>query len=154
MGRPDARPRHSQRRGLPMHRSHARRPRSGTITRRSLFTYAAAAGLVLAGEAILAKDGLAASSTDTGTLIVGVNFVIKSLDPARAFETTSSTILHATYDTLVTFNGEDLKTPRPSLATSWKTSADGLTVTFALRPNVKFASGNSLTSADVKWSFD
>jgi peptide/nickel transport system substrate-binding protein len=63
-------------------------------------------------------------------------------------------INHATYDSLVTFEGADLRTPTPSLATSWKMSGDGKTFTFALRPNVRFSSGNALTAADVKWSFD
>jgi len=63
-------------------------------------------------------------------------------------------INHATYDTLLTFHGADLKTPKPLLATDWKVSADWRTYTFTLRRGVKFASGNPLTSADVKWSFD
>jgi peptide/nickel transport system substrate-binding protein len=54
----------------------------------------------------------------------------------------------------VTFQGEDLKTPKPQLATGWKASSDGKTYTFALRRDVKFASGNPMTSADVKWSLD
>ena len=61
---------------------------------------------------------------------------------------------HSVYDSLVTFDGEDLATPKPSLATDWTVSPDGKTYTFRLRRNVRFASGNPLTSADVKWSFD
>lgn len=88
------------------------------------------------------------------TLVVGSNFIIKSLDPGRTVETTSNMINHATYDSLVTFDGEDLTTPKPSLATEWKLSEDGKTYTFKLRRNVRFASGNPFTSADVKWSFE
>jgi peptide/nickel transport system substrate-binding protein len=88
------------------------------------------------------------------TLVVGANFVIKSLDPGRTVETTSNMVNHAAYDSLVTFEGEDLATPKPSLASEWKVSPDGKTYTFKLRPNVKFASGNPLTSADVKWSLE
>jgi peptide/nickel transport system substrate-binding protein len=87
-------------------------------------------------------------------LVVGSSFIIKSLDPGRTIETTSNMITHSVYDSLVTFDGEDLSTPRPSLATDWKVSDGGRTYTFRLRPNVKFASGNPLTSADVKWSLD
>jgi ABC-type transport system substrate-binding protein len=44
-------------------------------------------------------------------------------------------------------------------ATSWEVSSDGLQVTFKLRPNMKLdarppTSGRSLTSADIKWSWD
>jgi len=42
----------------------------------------------------------------------------------------------------------------PALATSWDTSADGLTWTFHLRPGVKFSDGTPLTSNDVKVSLD
>ena len=87
-------------------------------------------------------------------LVVGANFVVKSLDPARTVETTSNMVNHSVYDSLVTFDGEDLTTPKPSLATDWTVSPDGKTYTFRLRRNVRFASGNPLTSADVKWSLD
>jgi peptide/nickel transport system substrate-binding protein len=42
----------------------------------------------------------------------------------------------------------------PALATSWETSADGLTWTFHLRPGVMFSDGTPLTSNDVKVSLD
>ena len=87
-------------------------------------------------------------------LVVGANFVIQSLDPGRSIETTTNMINHSTYDALVTFEGEDLTTPKPWLATEWTVSDDGTTYTFTLRPDVTFASGNPLTSTDVKWSFD
>lgn len=40
------------------------------------------------------------------------------------------------------------------LAESWDTSADGMTWTFKLRPNVKFHNGEVVTADDVKWIFD
>jgi peptide/nickel transport system substrate-binding protein len=63
-------------------------------------------------------------------------------------------ICHAAYDALVTLNGEDLSSPRPHLAMSWTATGGGRLYTFALRRDVHFASGNPLTSADVKWSFE
>ncbi len=42
--------------------------------------------------------------------------------------------------------------PRPSLATSWDVSADGLTYTFRLRAGVKWHDGRDFTSADVAFS--
>jgi peptide/nickel transport system substrate-binding protein len=57
------------------------------------------------------------------------------------------------YDGLlrVTKDGANVE---PALATSWDTSADGLTWTFHLRPGVKFSDGTPLTSNDVKVSLD
>ena len=45
----------------------------------------------------------------------------------------------------------DIK-PRPSLATEWNVSPDGLRYTFKLRPNIKFHDGKPFTSADVAYS--
>src|SRR5713226_6010280 len=123
------------------------------LTRRDLLrTAGGGAGYVLARRALGGSPAEAASSGDS--LVAGFSFDIKTLDPGRQLENGSSNIGHATYDSLVTFEGEDLKTPKPSLATAWKISPDGKTYTFTLRRNVRFASGNPLTSADVKWSFD
>jgi peptide/nickel transport system substrate-binding protein len=105
------------------------------------------------GLIVLRRGGVAAQ--DGGKqLVIGANFVIQSLDPGRSIETTTNMINHAAYDALVTFDGEDLSNPKPLLASKWTVSDDGTTYTFTLQPNVKFASGNPLTSADVKWSFD
>jgi peptide/nickel transport system substrate-binding protein len=103
--------------------------------------------LVLRQRSVAAQDG-------GKQLVIGANFVIQSLDPGRSIETTTNMINHAAYDALVTFDGEDLKTPKPLLATKWDISDDGTTYTFRLKPDVKFVSGNPLTSADVKWSFE
>jgi ABC-type transport system substrate-binding protein len=56
------------------------------------------------------------------------------------------------YSQLVRFDPD--MNPRPELAESWQTSADGLTWTFKLREGVKFHDGQELTSADVKFTFD
>jgi len=119
------------------------------VSRRTLLK-TTAGGL---GLSILHRGAVAAQ--DEGSqLIIGANFVIQSLDPGRSIETTTNMINHSTYDSLVTFEGEDLTTPMPRLASEWTVSEDGKSYTFTLQPDVTFASGNPLTSADVKWSFD
>ena len=96
----------------------------------------------------------AAAGGDRGTLIVGGSAQFRTLDPGRTIEVNGMMVEKVTYDTLVTFDGEDLRNPRPHLATGWKVGADARTFTFTLRPGVRFVSGNELTSADVKWTFD
>ncbi|HYM69875.1 MAG TPA: ABC transporter substrate-binding protein [bacterium] len=133
----------------------------GVSRRTFLRTAGAGAGLAAAG--FLSGVGLtawtpraeaAATTGDRGTLLIGGNVMFRTLDPGRTIEVTGMMVEKVTYDTLLTFNGEDLRTPRPHLATAWKVSADAKTFTFTLRQGVRFASGNPLTSADVKWSFD
>jgi peptide/nickel transport system substrate-binding protein len=132
---------------------------SGKLKRREFLR---TAGIGLAAAGILGVDvaatsqraGAAGAGGDQGTLIVGGNAQFRTLDPGRTIEVTGMMVEKVTYDTLVTFSGEDLRTPRPHLATGWNVSADARTFTFTLRSGVRFASGNELTSADVKWTFD
>lgn len=126
----------------------------GRIARREFLRgTAGAAGLSALGGFwhVVRADGAGAEG---GTLVVGEGFDITTLDPARTLDLTSCMVHLATYDTLVTFAGEDLKTPKPLLASSWQISRDGKTYTFALRRGAKFATGRELTADDVKWSFD
>jgi peptide/nickel transport system substrate-binding protein len=57
------------------------------------------------------------------------------------------------YESLTT-GSKDGRSVEPWLATSWTQSADKLTWTFKLRPNIKFSDGTPMTSADVKFSLD
>jgi peptide/nickel transport system substrate-binding protein len=97
----------------------------------------------------------AQSANDPKTLVVGASFDIKSLDPARGFEQIGGMVSKAIYNTLVTLDEHDISIVVPDLAERWEISPDARTFTFHLRPNVKFhTSGNTMTSADVKWSIE
>ena len=78
-----------------------------------------------------------------------------SLDPAVLYEFSAVFATHNVYETLVKFEGTDLTTPKPSLATSWdiKDAGSNWDITFKLKSGVKFASGNPLTADDVVYSF-
>lgn len=58
------------------------------------------------------------------------------------------------YSTLLKFDGADYPKVTGDLAESWTVSADRLTYTFRLRPNVLFHDGSQLTSADIKASYE
>jgi peptide/nickel transport system substrate-binding protein len=78
-----------------------------------------------------------------------------SFDPAVLYEFSAVFATHNVYETLVKFEGTDLTTPKPGLATSWdiKDSGSNWDLTFKLKSGVKFASGNPLTADDVVYSF-
>jgi peptide/nickel transport system substrate-binding protein len=106
----------------------------------------------------LTAGSLAASAHPThanagATLVVDKSFDLKTADPQRQFEPTGGIIDHAVYDTLLKFVGADVSHPKPDAALSYKASPDAKTYTFKLRRNIKFVSGNRLTSKDVVFSF-
>jgi peptide/nickel transport system substrate-binding protein len=124
----------------------AARPRS----RRAAFAATAAAVLAVAG--LVAATTTAGAAAADGTLVIDNSFVIKTADPQRGFDPTSSIVDHAVYDTLLTFKGSGT-TPVPWLATSFKATNGAKTFTFKLRHDVKFSDGTPLTSADVVFSY-
>jgi peptide/nickel transport system substrate-binding protein len=84
-----------------------------------------------------------------------VNIVIESmptnLDPRIGIDAQSERIDNLIFDGLVELDPE--RNPRPDLAEKWETP-DPQTYVFHLRSGVKFHDGRTLTSADVKYTFD
>lgn len=87
-----------------------------------------------------------------GVLIAAYATDAKGVDPHKATNFSAFRILELTYDSLLAFD-KDLKVI-PNLAESWEWSDNGLSLTMKIRKNVKFHSGNPLTSEDVKFSFE
>jgi len=98
--------------------------------------------------------GLALAQTPVrgGTLQLAVDSSPAGLDPQVATAFATFLITGEIYEGLVEVN-ERLGI-QPALAESWKVSDDGLRYTFKLRSGVTFHNGQSLTSADVVYSFD
>src|SRR6266571_7047926 len=77
---------------------------------------------------------------------------ICSFDPAIACDPLSLVSIGNVFTGLVELNRHlDIV---PQLAASFSQSADGLTWTFVLKPNLKFSDGTPLTSHDVVYSID
>ncbi len=77
---------------------------------------------------------------------------IVSMDPQECFEFSGGEVLGNCYDRLIL---PDLKDPtqiKPDLAASWSTSEDGLTTTFKMAPDRKFASGAPVTAEDAAFT--
>ncbi|RFC67099.1 ABC transporter substrate-binding protein [Mesorhizobium denitrificans] len=114
--------------------------------------------VLLAGtllSALLAAAPVALADTPPDTLVQAwaIDDMI-SLDPAEAFELSTGEITGNTYDMLVRLDANDTTKVIGGIADSWTVSDDGLTYTFKLKPDIKFASGNPITAEDVAWSFE
>lgn len=70
----------------------------------------------------------------------------------NAYDTASQEPTQACYETLFYFNGTDVTTPVPVLATGYDLSSDGLVYTIYLRPNVTFHDGTAFNASAVKYS--
>src|SRR5215468_5513631 len=101
---------------------------------------------------LLAATGLPArAATRGGTLVFGRQTDCIYLDPVHTAQNADIWVSLNLYDTL-TQPTNDGKSVVPGLASSWE--LEGKTMTFRLRPNLKFADGSPLTTDDVKWSLE
>ncbi|MGH2479509.1 MAG: peptide ABC transporter substrate-binding protein, partial [Ktedonobacteraceae bacterium] len=116
--------------------------------------------LALASMVILSACGSGSGTTNTGKAPASQQIYrspltggdISTFDPAQVTDLASASAIDMVFTGLVAMNDKLQVTPR--LAHDWTHSADGLTWTFHLRPNLKFSDGSSLTSADVAYSID
>ncbi len=86
-----------------------------------------------------------------GELAWTIGYDPKTFDPAKVDDQESEMVRYLTAGVLLRFNRFTQKV-EPELAQSWSLSEDGKTVTFRLRPNLKFSDGSSLTAQDAAWS--
>jgi peptide/nickel transport system substrate-binding protein len=75
-----------------------------------------------------------------------------TLDPAEVAELAGGEVVGNVYDRLMMYEPEDLTTLVGGVAESWEISEDGGTITFGIRPNQTFHSGNPVTAEDVVFS--
>ena len=108
----------------------------------------------LALAALLAAAALpAAAATPKDALVMAWNLdALITLDPAQIGEVNGNDIMINVCNRLVQPNIKDVAKIEPLLAESWSTSADGLTLTFKLRKDLKFPSGKPATAADAAWT--
>jgi peptide/nickel transport system substrate-binding protein len=114
---------------------------------------AAVGGILVLFMVLLASAGPAAPAE--GQIAHAVPFALTPalFDPAdHGGSLTALLAFYALHDALVKpMPGAAMA---PSLAESWSMTRDGLTYEFALRKNVRFHNGDSLTAEDVKFSFE
>lgn len=87
-----------------------------------------------------------------GSVVVGIQQDIDSLDPHKATAAGTKEILFNIFEGLVKpdENGNLIC----AVASDYKISEDFLVYTFTLRDNVKFHNGNAVTAEDVKYSLE
>lgn len=87
-----------------------------------------------------------------GSVVVGIQQDIDSLDPHKATAAGTKEILFNIFEGLVKpdENGNLIC----AVASDYEISEDGLVYTFTLRDNVKFHNGNVVTCEDVKYSLE
>ena len=77
----------------------------------------------------------------------------KTFNPALVDDDSSETVRYLTGGVLIRLNRQTQRT-EPELATSWRISKDGRTITFQLRQGVRFSDGTPFTAQDVKYTMD
>jgi peptide/nickel transport system substrate-binding protein len=111
-----------------------------------------ALGLTLLASFALVGTSAARTTATGATLVIGRTADVNTLDPQKATAFQSVQTLGLVYGTLVQLDSK-LEIV-PGLATAWKFTDNSQTLTFTLRPKVKFQNGAPFTSADVAASLN
>lgn len=82
---------------------------------------------------------------------VSVSTKVLALDPKTTVDAASCHAVHLTTGQLYRYDAD--KNPMPDLVATRTASPDGLTVTFALKPNLKYSDGTALRADDVVFAF-
>ena len=75
------------------------------------------------GNSAQPQDGEGTAAAGGGSLVVDTAFSVETADPGNTYDPTGNTIAKALYETLVDFDGSDVSTPVPGLA-SWEQNDD------------------------------
>jgi peptide/nickel transport system substrate-binding protein len=101
---------------------------------------------------LLGAAGVAAQAPKRGgTLVLVRQGEATNLDPHKVPAFTSHRVFELIYSTLTSLGPDGAV--HPSLAESWTVAPDGRQITVKLRP-AKFHSGDPVTSADVRFTFE
>lgn len=102
------------------------------------------------GAASAAPAG--AKATPGGTVTFVLENDVIDFDPMRSRAFVDRNVHYQIYDSLVRIDATGKIIPW--LAEKWETSADGKTVTFTLRKDVKYHDGTVFDAESVKWNID
>src|SRR3954452_19545790 len=127
---------------------------SGSSSRRRIVATAgmAATALVLAACGGSDGDSGDSGSGSGGTLTIGTTDKVTTLDPAGSYDNGSFAVMNQVFPFLMNtpYGSPDVE---PDIAESAEFTAP-TEYTVTLKPGLKWANGNDLTSSDVKFTFD
>ncbi len=124
-----------------------------SITKLTLLIFIAA--ILLAGCARNnggAETGAQASRTGSDTIIAGLPWEPRTLNPYRGLDSASYFAQSLVHGSLMRYDGNGQI--KPALARDATISPDGLSYTFNLRENLKFSDGSPVTANDVVASIE
>jgi peptide/nickel transport system substrate-binding protein len=113
------------------------------------FRVLAAMGLAI--SAVLPGLSASAAVGDPLVLKVGTDQRAETLNPWHSVTVLDYEVFTLNYDLLVGF-GQNLE-PAPGFAESWSSSADKMTHTFKIRPDMKWSDGQPATAEDARWTY-
>ena len=122
----------------------------------------AAVGTTSAGASPRPSESTTPAPAAGGNFIVNIGTPPANLDPARGCSLQDIALISDLYATLVRYDvkGEGVNQSEDGtkivgyIAKDWSMSDDGLTYTFNLREDAKFASGAPITADAVKYTYD
>lgn len=117
----------------------------------SVIALGAVALLALAGCSGGNSAGNGGDSSGSDSLVIDTAFSIETTDPGHTYDPTGNMIAKALYETLVDFEGSDVSTPVPGLA-SWEQNDAATEFTFTLEGDRVFSDGSPIEAKDVVFS--
>ncbi|MGM7678898.1 ABC transporter substrate-binding protein [Microbacterium sp. A94] len=118
-----------------------------SLSRKSLIAIGAVALLAVTG----CSGGNSANgggNSSAASLVIDTAFSVETADPGHSYDPTGNMLAKALYETLVDFEGSDVSTPIPGLA-SWEQNDDATEFTFTLEGERSFSDGTPVEAKDV-----
>jgi peptide/nickel transport system substrate-binding protein len=114
------------------------------LTRRTLLASTTGAALVIGLAPMVVTPAFARTPRNVAVMAKQIDDMV-SLDPGESYEFTDNEVDANCYSKLIVPNPDDGTKIVGDLAESWTVSPDGMTITFHLRQDKRFASGNPVT---------
>ncbi|MBI6530494.1 ABC transporter substrate-binding protein [Proteus vulgaris] len=100
----------------------------------------------------LSVPAFAATPANTLIVVQGLDDIV-SLDPAESNELSSIQTVPSLYQRIVQPNRDNPEINEPILVESWQANPEQKSIVFKIKPDAKFASGNSVRPEDIIFSY-